>query len=317
MIRGDSSRVEIFSLSVVGQVRSENQDSYAEFERPDGARLMIVADGMGGHQGGATASKVATRTMGEVFASSPDEGPDSAPLDSEELLHEAITAANLRVHTMSQKNRHLRGMGTTIVALLIDREGLAWVAHVGDSRVYRIRDRAIEQITDDHSVVGEMVRRGVLTDEEAQVHPHRNRILRSVGIDTEVNIDTSQVTVAPGDCFLLCSDGLTDMVLDSEIASVINLEPRAQAVQSLIDLANNRGGIDNITAQVVSIPTQLPVLEAPGETESHKGGTNGSSSSQRQSQPKPEATANGWLQAGFAAVLFTCLAIYFALGDGY
>ncbi|MBW2295527.1 MAG: serine/threonine-protein phosphatase, partial [Deltaproteobacteria bacterium] len=191
MSGGDPQLIESASLSDVGQVRSSNQDYCDDFLSPSGNRLLVVADGMGGHRGGATASRIATETIGEVFMRATEE--------SSEILYEALTEANRRVHQQSIDDPELRGMGTTVVALLFDTEGCVWVAHVGDSRAYRLHADGMEQITQDHSVVGEMVRRGLITAEEAEVHPRRNEILRSVGVEGQVEIDVAQVVTAPGD----------------------------------------------------------------------------------------------------------------------
>jgi serine/threonine protein phosphatase PrpC len=316
----DLDSIESVSLSVVGQVREENQDYCDEFVSADGSRLWVVADGMGGHRGGATASKVATETIGEVFGASTQ--------SSQDLLVEAVNTANLRVFQMSLDHEQLRGMGTTVVALVLDPEGRAWVAHVGDSRIYRLNDSGIEQLTQDHSVVGEMVRRGLISPEEASVHPHRNEILRSVGIDSNVEIDVAQVEVTAGDCFILCSDGLSGTVTDDEIASLINLEPLAKAAQSLIDLANERGGPDNITAQLVSLTAKSKSESVPTEQPSDRPSDRPSGQSPKRpieraarSQTSTDhvdtseaGASNTWLPAGIAAALLVVLAIYFAWG---
>jgi serine/threonine protein phosphatase PrpC len=299
----DPKSIASAALSVVGRVRSENQDYCAEFERADGSRLLVVADGMGGHNGGATASRVATEAIGEFYASS--------SLDSPDLLREAVAHANQRVFQRSLEESELRGMGTTVVVILFDKDGLVWAAHVGDSRLYRLNSGEIEQLTQDHSVVGEMVRRGLISQAEAQVHPNRNEILRSVGIDGDVETDVAQVEAAPGDFFLLCSDGLTGMVSDREIASVVNLEPLEEATQSLIDFANDRGGTDNITVMVASLEKSS---RSGGETVHDQEVTPAGARSRGDGQAAA-TTSNSWLIAGIAAALFVILAIYFALGS--
>lgn len=243
----DPKQVEIASLSDIGLRRDTNQDFCDIFDSPSGGRLLVVADGMGGHRGGATASRIATETIGQEFM--------SATGDSADILFEAITTANHRVHQQSIDDPELRGMGTTVVALLIDTDGLVWVAHVGDSRAYRLHAAGMEQITQDHSVVGEMVQRGLISAEEAEVHPRRNEILRSVGVEESVEIDVAQVMSAPGDFFILCSDGLTGPVSDPEIAQVVTSEIPENAVKRLVELANDGGGLDNITVQIALLPT--------------------------------------------------------------
>ena len=191
MTAADTQNIDSASLTSIGQVRSTNQDYFGEFSRPNGERLLVVADGMGGHRGGATASRLATETIGEVFAKSTANSPD--------MLYDAVSAANTRVHQASLEDPELRGMGTTVVTMLFDAEGLAWVAHVGDSRAYRLHSAGIEQITQDHSVVGEMVRRGLITAEEAEVHPRRNEMKNNFSqhktqVDTSLKFSSPQPT---------------------------------------------------------------------------------------------------------------------------
>ena len=242
------ARVEFASRSDVGQVRSANEDSCDTSERADGTRLLVVADGMGGHQGGATASRTTVATISEIF----DEDTSN---NIEEMILRAITTANTRVYEMASENHELEGMGTTVVAFLLDPRHRGTVAHVGDSRAYRYRNGQIEPLTTDHSVVAEMHRRGLISADEAAIHPRRNEILRSVGVLPEVDVEVAAVGVAPGDRFILCSDGLSGVVSDDEIATVVQSETPARAVDVLIQMANERGGPDNITVQVLSIPT--------------------------------------------------------------
>jgi protein phosphatase len=250
MMRFDPNRIEIHSISDTGRQRSNNQDSFGEGRARSGARWIMVADGMGGHAGGATASRVAVETVSSVVESSSD-APDV-------VLRAALEAANRVVHDESQRNEQLAGMGTTGVAALFSAEGLAFVANVGDSRAYRMRDGTLEQITLDHSLVAELHRRGMITEEEALVHPRRNEVLRSLGVEPDVVVDVHRVDLQPGDLFLLCSDGLSGVVRDAEIAEVMHREPPAQAVRTLVDFANSRGGPDNVTVQIARIPGPEP-----------------------------------------------------------
>jgi len=145
-------------------------------------------------------------------------------------------------------------MGTTGVAALFSADGAAFVANVGDSRAYRLRDGAFEQITLDHSLVAELQRRGIITAEEAFVHPRRNEVLRSLGVEPDVIVDLHELDLKPGDLFLLCSDGLSGVVRDEEIAEIVHREAPAQAVRTLVEFANRRGGPDNVTVQIARIP---------------------------------------------------------------
>jgi protein phosphatase len=255
-------RVELASRSHVGQVRTANEDSCDTVERADRTRLLVVADGMGGHQGGATASRTTVATISEFFE-------QDTSNDIEELIRRAIASANARVYELSQQDHELEGMGTTVVAFVLEAYHRATVAHVGDSRAYRCRRGQLEALTIDHSVVAEMQRRGLISADEAAIHPRRNEILRSVGVLPEVEVEVTSVKVAPGDRFVLCSDGLTGVVSDDEIAAVVQAETPATAVDVLIQMANDRGGPDNITVQVVSIAANAsetdPEATAPVE----------------------------------------------------
>jgi protein phosphatase len=240
------AQLQTASLTDVGRTRSENQDSCGEFRGASGARLMAVADGMGGHQGGATASRITIEALAEVFARTPDPG--------EATLREAFETANARVHQTAQEQPGLRGMGTTCVALVFAANGAAWVAHVGDSRAYLLRDGGMAPLTADHSTVAELVRLGKITPEEAAVHPRRNEILRSIGAEPSVQVDVAPVDVQPGDQYLLCSDGLSGLVSDPEMGDVLLRESPENATRILVDLANERGGPDNITVMVTAVP---------------------------------------------------------------
>lgn len=240
------SKVTTASLTDVGRVRAHNEDSCGEFESSAGYKLLVVADGMGGHRGGATASRVAIETIGEVFQKSKS--------DPEAMLQEALHTANERVHRMAVETPELRGMGTTAVTLLLGPDGTGWVAHVGDSRAYRMRGGLMQPLSADHSVVAEMQRRGLITAEEAAVHPRRNEILRSVGVQPSVEPEVTRLTLEAGDRFLLCSDGLSGMLEDPEMGELLANQPPEQAVRSLVDTANMRGGPDNITVQIAIIP---------------------------------------------------------------
>jgi protein phosphatase len=246
MTQIDPKSIETASLTDVGRRRASNQDAFGELMAASGARLLVVADGMGGHAGGATASRVAVEIIEEVVGRS-TEAPET-------LLRAALETANSRVHEEAQKDASLSGMGTTGVALLFQPDGSAWVAHVGDSRAYRLRDGKLEQLTPDHSLVAELERRGMITAEEAQAHPRRNEVLRSIGVEPEVEVDVAQVDARPGDQYLLCSDGLSGVVNDDEIAAELLRAPPEVAARRLVDAANERGGPDNITVQIARVP---------------------------------------------------------------
>jgi serine/threonine protein phosphatase PrpC len=247
-------------LSDVGRVRKVNQDEVSEFVNGNGARLVVVADGMGGHAGGEVASSTSVQTIGEYFASAMEE-PTL-------LLRHAFEAANDRVYRMGNDQPDLHGMGTTAVAVLLETDGTAWVAHVGDSRAYRLHQGQLERLTDDHSWVQEQVRLERITPEEAETHPRRNALLRSIGVDAEVEVDVSSVEVQTGDRLLLCSDGLWGEVDDQSIAGVLASEDPQEGVRLLVQMANDAGGHDNVTVAVVAMPggaETLPLLvRTPG-----------------------------------------------------
>ena len=234
----------------VGQKRSSNQDAVGEYQRADGHRLFVVADGMGGHRGGETASALAVQRIGEIFESS-----DAPP---NELLPVAFQMANTEIRSRAAADASLAGMGTTGVAIHITPEREAWIAHVGDSRAYLLRGGQLELLTADHSVVGEMCRRGLISAEEAAVHPRRNELLRSIGSAEEVDVDVAMLRLLPGDHLLLCSDGLHGVVDEIEIVDAMEGETPRSAAERLIGLANAAGGPDNITALAIRVPGAFP-----------------------------------------------------------
>jgi len=255
MSQTPTPRLRTASLSDVGRVRSANQDEVSEFEGAGGARLLVVADGMGGHAGGEVASATSVAAIGEYFGSAGQEEPQT-------LLRNALEAANERVFRQGNDDPALFGMGTTAVAVLIDGHGATWVAHVGDSRAYRLHQGQLECLTEDHSWVQEQVRMARLTPEEAEVHPRRNALMRSIGVDRDVEVDVRPVEVAAGDWLLLCSDGLWGELDDGTIAAVLAEGDPEMAVHRLVDLANEAGGHDNVTVAVAVIP-EGPAAAAP------------------------------------------------------
>jgi protein phosphatase len=238
-------------------VRSENQDAWGELSHPSGARLVVVADGMGGHRGGSIASQLAVEAVGAVFS-------DGAA-DSEATLQRAFAEANRRILRRAADEPGLSGMGTTGVALLFAPDGAVFVAHVGDSRAYRVRGGAIRALTADHSLVAQLMREGMLRPDEVADHPGRHAILRALGTDEQVEVDVARVDAQPGDRFVLCSDGLSGVVSDEEIARMVSEQSLPTAAESLVALANARGGPDNVTVQVIELPgTPEQRSAAPG-----------------------------------------------------
>jgi PPM family protein phosphatase len=232
--------------SDVGQVRQVNQDSLYV-----GTGLFVVADGMGGHAGGEIASRLAVETMESEL-----EHEGTEPRRVLDLVT-AVQAANDRVWAQSEHDPNLAGMGTTVVAIgIVEEDGEARVAivNVGDSRAYRLSDGHLDQVSDDHSLVGELFREGRLTVDEARVHPQKNIVTRAVGIERYVDVDEFQILPHTGDRYLLCSDGLTDEVTEEEITRILrSVEDPEAAAQELVRQANAAGGRDNITLIVVDV----------------------------------------------------------------
>ena len=248
--------VKAFGLTHVGRQRQHNEDTFLV---EDGVKLFLVADGMGGHAAGEIASRIAVDSISEfILHTKEDDGTwphayDESLKRSTNRLMAAVRMANTRVLEAMRKDARLRGMGTTVVACLADDGNVMSVAHVGDSRAYLIRDNSLNRITNDHSWVFEQVQAGMLTEAEAEKHPLRNVITRALGGALQVNPDASEVETKPGDVFLLCSDGLTGMVPEDEILRVVtqNHDDLEAACGKLIETANERGGLDNITAILV------------------------------------------------------------------
>ncbi len=234
------------SATDVGLVRSVNQDSLFVAEG-----LFVVADGMGGHQGGEVASQVATQTLGGTI-----EG-DEGELTSGRELIERIQNANEAILAQGSADSSLRGMGTTVSAIAVldgFHGAILGVANVGDSRVYRLRDGSLEQITEDHSLVAELVRDGRLSEEEAEHHPRKNVLTRALGITSPVEVDLFEHEVVAGDRFLICSDGLTNEVAHDDIAATLGSDDSLDDLaQRLVEMANDGGGRDNTTVVLVDV----------------------------------------------------------------
>ncbi len=232
-------------LTDTGVVRSVNQDSYA---LDDGeGRFFVVADGMGGHAGGQEASKIAT----EVIKAYLLENWDLA-LDSETLLKEAIDRANQSIIEDQQGHPERADMGTTVVVLIF-RDNLSWCAHVGDSRLYRLRGSELEQITEDHTWVGFALKAGEISKEQAKFHPWRHVLSQCLGRKDLQRIDIQKLDIQPGDRLLICSDGLTEEVSDEEIQSFLMKKATCEeAGTELIAAAKEAGGSDNITVVIVA-----------------------------------------------------------------
>ena len=233
-----------------GRTRRHNEDSYV-IEPP----LFAIADGMGGAVAGEVASRLATAALKE----------SGTAAGGEQRIADLIQEANRRVYNRSSTDPNTSGMGTTITVALVGDEYVAF-GHVGDSRAYLIRDASMEQLTEDHSLVNELLKTGKLSREEAETHPQRSVITRALGTDPDVDVDTFSVRAESGDLFLLCSDGLTDMVSEGAILDVVerNRLDMDVALRALVKEANRGGGVDNIT--VVAFEITDGVLTSDGDT---------------------------------------------------
>jgi protein phosphatase len=242
------------AVTDTGRRRLDNEDAFV-LEPP----LFAVADGMGGAQAGEVASRLAVSTIEER----------GLGLRDEAALVELLRLANTRIHELSTRDPGVTGMGTTATVAVVDEAaGTVTLGHVGDSRAYLIRDGAIAQLTDDHSLVAELVRSGRITEEEALVHPARSVITRVLGTDPVVDVDTTTDAVQPGDLILMCSDGLSAMLRDEAILEhVLAAEGPAEASEALVAAANAAGGDDNITVVLFEVlegePPERPAPPPP------------------------------------------------------
>lgn len=218
--------------------------------------VWIVADGMGGHAGGQVASKLTVQTAGtslvKRLAAAEEKTRDGSRINIPELLEASVRDACANVFDTAREQPELTGMGSTVTVLLV-YGSIAYVAHVGDSRAYLIREGKIHQLTEDHSLVQEQVAAGLITPEQAKVSVMRNIITRSIGFERDVKVDTGAVPLRKGDRYLLCSDGLTGHVEDHEICDIVINTERRTASRTLIELANERGGEDNSTVVVTAV----------------------------------------------------------------
>lgn len=234
-------------LTDIGRKRTVNEDSAAVFTLPDGPALAIVADGMGGHRGGDYASSTAVQLMGEKYTSITD-CKTFQDEDWIDWLKETITSVNSQIYSTAMNDPELKGMGTTLDAvLLFDNRGI--ITHVGDSRVYIIDEKTIQQVTKDHSFVNVLLESGEITEEEAEVHPQRNWIMRALGSEESIEADFYQFKLDDQSSYvLICTDGLSNKVSTAQILSIVTAKGsiRAKAVE-LIELANELGGEDNIS----------------------------------------------------------------------
>jgi protein phosphatase len=244
-----------FGASDVGKKRTTNEDA---FYIDDSIGLYVVADGMGGHAAGEVASQEAVETIFGMVKSGVrslrglgDPPDDTEVRKASRLMESSVQAATYMVYSMAELDRGKSGMGTTISAMLI-LGAYAVTAQVGDSRIYRVVQETVEQLTEDHTLIAWQLKQGLITPAEAKTSPHRNVITRAVGNREYVEVDTRLIALEKGDRFLLCSDGLHGYLRDGDVAPLVRLGG-LEATKKLIDLANERGGKDNITAVLVEV----------------------------------------------------------------
>ncbi len=248
--------ISSYGLTSVGKVREHNEDSFAVV---DEQKIFVVADGMGGHAAGEVASQIATETVVDFIKAMDEDATwpfDSAPNLSFEgnKLSTAIRMGNRKVAKAVEENPAYMGMGTTLVSLFIKGK-TAYIGHVGDSRVYLFRNNNLFCLTVDHSWVNTQLQTGAITPEMAEKHPLRNVITRALGSDEDVKVDIIESPLMKEDVFILCSDGLNSMLSDDDIQNIIteNFDDVERASKELVDVANDRGGEDNITVVLVKI----------------------------------------------------------------
>jgi protein phosphatase len=248
-------RIEARGITDVGQRREHNEDAYLVEES---LGLFVVADGMGGHAGGGTASRLAVETILAAVAHAREAEPErfagggADDTRVPDLLQHAVEEACAVIYATAQRDPELAGMGTTVTAALLDGR-TAFVAHVGDSRCYLLRGGRIYQVSEDHSLVNEQLKAGAISAEEAKHSRFKNIITRSVGFEQHVQVDLMGLELEPGDAVVICCDGLSNLVDDPEILSIVEGSPLDLAPGRLVALANDRGGDDNITVIVIKV----------------------------------------------------------------
>jgi protein phosphatase len=245
--------IELASLSDVGCQRENNEDRYSYWEPESNeqfdrkGRLIIVADGMGGYEGGQEASRIAVEAIEEIYEKTPNGEPQA-------LLETGFRIAHERILQYAQEHPELQGMGTTATAMVLRARQL-YFAHVGDSRLYLVRGESIRRLTHDHSYVGRLVENGLISSAEAEAHPQRHILTAALGAGSETSpeISTQPVSLQKDDVLVLCTDGLWGLVSEAEIQSTVRGNPPTEACRILVQMAKTRGGPDNITLQVVRV----------------------------------------------------------------
>jgi len=240
--------MKVSAWTDVGCVREKNEDSYCVLGLAEDRLLCAVADGMGGNEAGEIASSLAISSLEKHFGTLP-----AGVSDYEPVMAAGIETANRTVFATAGARQECRGMGTTLTAVFL-ADGYAYLGHIGDSRAYLLHHGTFSQLTDDHSLVGEMVKNGKLTEHGAMVHPQKNILTRALGTSDSVLYDLHRLRIEKGDIFLLCTDGLSNLIEKEEIRDIVDRHSDfASLAQCLVNMANERGGYDNITVVAISV----------------------------------------------------------------
>lgn len=241
--------MQIYSKTDIGLVRDVNQDACRYGELSENCVWAVVCDGMGGENGGNVASKIAVETVSNTFLNDYDDEYSNDKVS--EMIIKAVQTANKKIHRESKSDMALAGMGTTSEVAFL-KENSLFLAHVGDSRAYIMRNGVIKQVTKDHSVVQELIESGEITPEQAANHPNKNLITRALGVEEDVRIDFIEAEFEQGDILVLTTDGLTNYVSESELADVLSSIEISSACEKLVDMAKKAGGSDNITVTIIT-----------------------------------------------------------------
>lgn len=242
--------MKIYAKTDIGQVRQINQDAYYISEEKDNYKLCILADGMGGYTGGEIASRLACISAANYIKANFEESKEYSKEELMEIIKNAMEQANKSVYEKSREERELEQMGTTLEVCLIYNNRV-FIGHIGDSRIYRIRQEFMKKITIDHSYVQKLVKDGTITKEEALTHPKKNMLMKALGCEESIEPDVTVKNFNPGDIILICSDGLTNMIAEQEIYNIVKQDTE-NAVENLVKKANELGGYDNITVIIIT-----------------------------------------------------------------
>lgn len=240
--------MEMAAITHMGNVRDNNEDAY--YLDTEKGKLFAIADGMGGHNAGEVASKMAIEKMLTIFNNQPVDRVNIIP-----IIRDVFEQASVEIDEMAKTDEHYDGMGTTLTLVFVDNDVL-YIGHIGDSRAYMINSSGIKTMTRDHTLVSELVKNGTITEKEARKHPQKNVIMKAIGSSCKAIPDIHEIEVDEDSVFVICSDGLTDLVDDLEIEENIkNSETLAMGLMALKDLALERGGFDNVTIVAACIKT--------------------------------------------------------------